>query len=380
MNVQDFGTLAQVKLITCLRFYCKSVLYWSYIMSDIIKLPGLIDPHVHLRDPCQTQKEDFYSGTSAALAGGYTTIFDMPNNVVPITTLELLEAKIENAKKKIVCDIGFHFGTLGDNLSEFPKVIDKVMGLKIYLNVTTGNFIIDADKLLGIYKAWPEEKPILLHAEEDVSTIVEKSLKETRKTTHMCHVSSKSELEFVIRSKDAGLPISCGVTPHHLFLTNEDADKLGAYGHMKPNLKSKADQDFLWQHLDYIDVIESDHAPHTKAEKDSDNPPFGVPGLETTLPLMLTAEAEGSITRQQLIDRLHTNPARIFNVDVDDSTYIEVDMSSRVIKNEELLTKAGWTPFAGKEVVGRVEKVVIRDKTMFENGEVMAAAGSGKAI
>jgi dihydroorotase len=349
-------------------------------MSDIIKLPGLIDPHVHLRDPGQTQKEDFYSGTSAALAGGYTTIFDMPNNVVPITTLELLEAKIENAKKKIVCDIGFHFGTLGDNLNEFPKVIDKVMGLKIYLNVTTGNFIIDADKLLGIYKAWPEEKPILLHAEEDVSTIVEKSLKETLKTTHMCHVSSKSELEFVIRSKDAGLPISCGVTPHHLFLTNEDADKLGAYGHMKPYLKSKADQDFLWQHLDYIDVIESDHAPHTKAEKDSDNPPFGVPGLETTLPLMLTAEAEGRITRQQLIDRLHTNPARIFNVDVDDSTYIEVDMSSRVIKNEELLTKAGWTPFAGKEVVGRVEKVVIRDKTMFENGEVMAAAGSGKAI
>jgi dihydroorotase-like cyclic amidohydrolase len=349
-------------------------------MSELIRLPGLIDPHVHLRDPGQTQKEDFLSGTSAALAGGYTTVFDMPNNVVPITSLDRLGEKIDSAKKQAVCDIGFHFGTLGDNFNEFPKVIDKVMGLKIYLNVSTGNFVINGDKLLGIYKAWPGQKPILLHAEEDVSAIVGRSLKATLKTTHMCHVSSQSELEFVIRSKDAGLPISCGVTPHHLFLNSDDAGKLGAYGHMKPYLKSQADQDFLWQHLDYIDVIESDHAPHTKAEKDSGQPPFGVPGLETTLPLMLSAEAEGRITRQQLVSRLHTNPARIFNVKIDDNTYIEVDMSRRVIKDDELLTKAGWSPFAGREVVGRVEKVVIRGTSVFEKGRVLAPAGSGRIL
>src|ERR1700722_6616210 len=117
-----------------------------------ITLPGLIDPHVHLRDPGQTHKEDFLSGTSAALAGGYTTIIDMPNNLTPITTEERLEAKIKSAAAQTVSDIGFHFGTLGDNFDEFEKVIDKVMGLKIYMNVTTGNFIINAERLIEIYK------------------------------------------------------------------------------------------------------------------------------------------------------------------------------------------------------------------------------------
>ncbi len=122
-------------------------------MGRILTLPGLIDPHVHLRDPGQTHKEDFFSGTSAALTGGYTTVFDMPNNVEPITTLERLETKIASAAAQTVSDIGFHFGTLGDNFDEFPKVFDKVKGLKIYLNVTTGNFIIDKDKLADIYRA-----------------------------------------------------------------------------------------------------------------------------------------------------------------------------------------------------------------------------------
>src|SRR5258708_6199104 len=166
-----------------------------------ITLPGLIDPHVHLRDPGQTEKEDFLSGTSAALAGGYTTVMDMPNNLEPITRLERLETKITSAQAQGVCDVGFHFGTLGDNFDEFPKVIDKVKGLKIYLNVTTGGFIIDKSKLLEIYRAWPGSKPILLHAEEDVSELVEHVLQAVPKPTHLCHVSSQSELEFVIRAK-----------------------------------------------------------------------------------------------------------------------------------------------------------------------------------
>jgi dihydroorotase len=349
-------------------------------MSNLITLPGLIDPHVHLRDPGQTHKEDFLSGTSAALAGGYTTIMDMPNNVEPITTLERLEAKIASARGQAVSDIGFHFGTLGDNFAEFPKVIDKVMGLKIYLNVTTGGFIIDKAKLRSIYEAWPDTKPILLHAEEDVSDLVGSTLQAVPRKTHMCHVSSRAELEFVIKAKDAGLPISCGVTPHHLFLTAKDADELGPFGFMKPFLKPKADVDFLWQHLAYIDVIESDHAPHTKAEKDSDSPPFGVPGLETTLPLMLTAEAEGRLTRVQLIDRLHANPARIFGVTPDETTHIEVNMDEYEINNEDLQTKAGWTPFAGRRVVGKVERVILRGDIAYESGRVLAQPGSATVL
>lgn len=349
-------------------------------MGKIITLPGLIDPHVHLRDPGQTDKEDFFTGTSAALAGGFTTVMDMPNNAVPITTLERLEEKIGLAREKTVNDIGFHFGTLGDNFDAFPKVIDKVMGLKIYLNVTTGGFIIDKDKLIEIYKAWPEEKPILLHAEDDVSELVGSVLRAVPKRTHMCHVSSQAELEFVMRSKDAGLPITCGATPHHLFLSEKDAERLGPFGHMKPYLKPKRDRDFLWQHMDAIDMVESDHAPHTRAEKTGAKPPFGVPGLETTLPLMLTAEAEGRLTRKQLLERLHDNAARLFGLPDDESTYVEVDMGEHEIRNEDLLTKCGWSPFTGRRVAGKVRRTVLRGETVFEDGKVLAKPGSGRIL
>jgi dihydroorotase-like cyclic amidohydrolase len=349
-------------------------------MGNTIILPGLIDPHVHLRDPDQTHKEDFFTGTSAALAGGFSTVLDMPNNVEPITTLEKLQTKIASAHKQIVSDVGFHFGTLGDNFDEFEKVIDMVTGLKIYMNVTTGNFKIDAGRLTEIYKAWPGSKPILLHAEDDVSDVVFKTLAAVPKQTHICHVSSEVELSFVMKAKDMGLPITCGVTPHHLFLTEQDAVKLGAYGHMKPFLKSQKDVDFLWQHLDAIDMIESDHAPHTKKEKDSDISPFGVPGLETTLALMLTAEAEGKLTHKQLIDRLHDSAARIFNINEDEITTIEVDMSEYVIKNEDLKTKCGWSPFDGRHVIGRVKNVTLHGELVYNDGKVVALPGAGRVL
>lgn len=349
-------------------------------MANDITLPGLIDPHVHFRDPGQTHKEDFYTGTSAALAGGYTVVADMPNNLEPITSLEKLNAKISLAKSKTVCDIGFHFGTLGDNFDQFYKVFDKVLGLKIYMNVTTGNFIINADKLIDIYRAWPDGKPILLHAEDDVSEIVFKTLKKVPKRTHICHVSSEDELKFVIKAKNMGLPISCGVTPHHLFLTSSDAKRLGAYGHMKPYLKTSKDQDFLWRHFDAIDIIESDHAPHTKEEKDSDTPPFGVPGIETTLPLMLTAEQEGKLSRKQLIERLHLNPAKLLNLKVDPLSKVIVSMEEYEIKNEDLFTKCGWSPFAGRKVVGKVRQVKLHGKLVYSGGKLLAKPGSGKVI
>jgi carbamoyl-phosphate synthase/aspartate carbamoyltransferase/dihydroorotase len=345
-----------------------------------LSLPGLIDPHVHLRDPGQTHKEDFYTGTAAALAGGYTTVFDMPNNAEPITTLERLEAKIASAKSKTVADIGFHFGTLGDNFAEFAKVIDKVHGLKIYLNVTTGNFIIDKDKLADIYAAWPGEKPILLHAEDDVSDLVFSTLRKIPKRTHICHVSSQAELEFVLKAKEEGLPITCGITPHHLFLTEDDAGKLGPYGRMKPSLKTQKDIDFIWNHMDGVDIIESDHAPHTREEKDSDNPPFGVPGLETTLPLLLTAHEDGKISHEKFESLLHYRPAEIFGVKTDDSTEVEVTLGDFEITNEGLQTKCGWTPFAGRKVAGKVSKVTLRGKVVYENGQVLAQPGSGKIL
>ncbi|HEX5797635.1 MAG TPA: amidohydrolase family protein [Candidatus Saccharimonadales bacterium] len=349
-------------------------------MNKIIELPGLIDLHVHLRDPGQTYKEDFYTGTSAALAGGVTTVVDMPNNLVAVTTETLLDEKISSARGKTVCDIGFNFGTLGDNYDEFDKIKDKVVGLKIYLNITTGNFIIDKPKLAEIYTAWPSDKPIFLHAEEDVSDLVMSTLRKHPKRTHLCHVSSRKELEFIIKAKDEGLPITCGVTPHHLFLSEKDEERMGGFAYMKPYLKPAADQKFLWDNLDAIDVFESDHAPHTQAEKHSSEPPFGVPGVETMLPLFLTAEQEGRLTRQQLLDKLHTTPAKILGLKPEKDTKIEVDMNEYEIKNEELKTKCGWSPFAGRRVIGKVKKVYIRGDLVFKSGKILAQPGSGQII
>lgn len=350
-------------------------------MSNLT-LPGLIDVHVHLRDMGQNHKEDFHTGTAAALAGGFTTVLDMPNKTEPITTLERLDAEREEAHKKTVCNIGFHFGSLGENLEEFAKVQDKVTGLKLYLNLTTGGFIINGEVMQRIYEAWSQvsTKPVLLHSEEDTVSMVTKVIKATGQRSHFCHVSSAHELQQIIAAKEEGLPVTCGVCPHHLFLTEDDVADLGPYGRMKPPLKTKADLEYLWANMKYVDVIESDHAPHTKEEKESDNPPFGVTGLETTLPLLLMAEKEGRITVEEIIRLCYTNPAKIFNLETNPDTRIEVNLDEYELKNEDLKTKCGWSPFAGWKLRGKVEQVFIRGEKVYENGKVLAEAGSGRVL
>lgn len=345
----------------------------------MITLPGLIDPHIHFRTPGQTHKEDFFTGTSAALAGGFTAVIDMPNNTIPITTEKLLKEKMQIAKEQIVCDVGFHFGSLGDNLSEFEKIKNQVFGLKLYLNQTTGNFIINKENVLKIYDAWPGNTPILVHAEEDVIDLVIEVCAKTKKKTHVCHVPSKEELEKIIKAKKSGLKITCGVTPHHLFLTKKDGKRLGPFGMEKPTLKTQEDIDFLWKNLEWIDVVESDHAPHTISEKESDNPPFGVPGLETTLGLLLTACSQGKISIDEIKRLCHDGPAKIFGA-VQDAK-IEIDENEKwAVENSKLFTKCKWSPFDGWKLKGRVKKVYIRNKLVFDNGKFLVKPGSGKVL
>jgi len=346
--------------------------------NSLIRLPGLVDMHVHFRDPGQTHKEDFLSGTTSALAGGYTDVFDMPNNQEPVLSLAVLKTKIAEARRKVVCNVGFHFGSLGDNLDEFARVQPLVHGLKLYLNATTGNYLLDPDYLLKIFQAWHSPKPILLHAEADVITTALKITAQTNQSTHVCHVSSRQELEPILQAKRAGLPVTCGVTPHHLFLTKKDEKSLGVFATMKPSLKSQKDQDFLWDNLDQVDVIESDHAPHTIAEKNEGA--FGVPGLETTLALLLQAEQEGRLRREDILAKCAENPRKILGLIEDKQTFIEVEPGAYQIRNEDLKTKCGWTPFAGRTGWGRVKRVTIKDKVVFENGELLAKPGSGHII
>ena len=343
----------------------------------MITLPGLIDPHVHFRTPGQTHKEDFLTGTKAALAGGYTTVLDMPNNKVPITNYHLLNKKKKIAAKQILSDVGFHFGSLGDNLEEFAKVKKEVFGLKLFLNQTTGNFIIDKKSLFAIYNSW-FGPPILVHAEEDVIDLVIRVCAKTKKKTHVCHVSTIDQLKTVIKAKKKGLPITCGVTPHHLFLTKKNVQKLGPFGLMKPRIDEKFPE-FVWKNLKWVDVIESDHAPHTIFEKKSKEPPFGVPGLETILGLLLRAAYQDCLSIKEIKRLCHDGPAKIFGIK--QNAKIVVDENEEwIVRGKNLFTKCKWSPFEGWKLRGKVKKVYIRNKLVFENNKFLVKSGFGNII
>ncbi|MEK9178598.1 MAG: dihydroorotase family protein [Patescibacteria group bacterium] len=349
----------------------------------MITLPGFIDPHVHLRTPGQTYKEDFLTGTSAALAGGFTTVIDMPNNKTPITSLSLLKKKKEIAKKKIVCDVGFYFGSLGDNLSEFEKVEDRVFGLKLYLNQTTGNFVINKESLLKIYDSW-FGSPVLVHAEQDVIDLVIDVCSRTKKRTHVCHVSEIGAFKKIIAAKKKGLPITFGVTPHHLFIDYNLSKRLGPYALMKPQI-SEGFKEFAWKNLKHIDVIESDHAPHSYEEKKIlKTAPFGVPGLETTLGLLLTACSDGLLSIKDIKRLCHDGPAKIFGINPSTGSErdkIVVDENEEwIVRGKNLQTKCKWSPFEGWRLKGKIKKVYIRNKLVFDNGRILVKPGFGRVL
>lgn len=348
-------------------------------MPHVIKLPGLADPHVHLREPGATQKEDFSTGTKAAIAGGYTMVLDMPNNPTPTITPEALEEKKKLAEGRIYADVGFHFGASSKSIEYFPKIADKVFGLKVYMNQTTGDLLMEDDAILEqVFSSWTKEKPILVHAE---GPTLQKAINLAKKydgKLHICHVSLGEELDMIRAAKKDGLDISCEVTCHHLFLTDEDAKRLGPFGMMRPPLASKEDQQALWLAISdgTIDMIASDHAPHTKEEKEGEKVPNGVPGLETTLPLLLTAVNSGRLSLDRLIELTSTNPRKAFGLPEQQDTYVEVGLDeSYVIENENLQTKCGWSPFAGMKVTGKVKKVILRGQLVYDGQNLFGPYG-----
>lgn len=340
----------------------------------MVKLPGLIDTHVHLREPSSTQKEDFETGTKAAIAGGYTLVLDMPNNLTPVVTKETLIEKINLAEGRIYSDLGFHFGASVQSSMHFQAVKDKVFGLKVYMNHTTGPLLVeDAGDLDTIFKTWPKDNVIMVHAEGPTLNKALTLAKKHGRRLHVCHIAQKMELQLIQKAKAEGIDITCEVGMHHLYLTKDDLDRVGPFGMMRPPLVSKEDQDYLWENIDSIDIIASDHAPHTRQEKlGSDPPPNGVPGLETTLPLLLTAMNDERLTIDDIQRLCHDNPRKIFNIPKQVNTYVEVEMTKPYPLNPNTLyTKCGWTPFEGMKVKGRIKKVVLRGQEVFKNGKII---------
>jgi len=351
------------------------------MQNNLLKLPGLVDVHVHLREPGATQKEDFETGTRAAIAGGYTQILDMPNNVPPTITPEALDDKIKRAKGRIWCDLGFNFGATADSVKYFSKISKKAFGLKVYMNQTTGPLLIEKDQDRDlIFKSWQSDLPIMVHAEGETVEVAIKLAKKYQKKLHVCHVVY-DQIKTIENARKNGVNVTCEVAPHHLFLNKDDVKRLGPLGIMKPPLLAKKDQEKLWEELEKIDMISTDHAPHTLEEKyDRENPKFGVPGLETTLPLMLFAVSKGFLSIKRLTDMTSINPRKIFHLPVQPNTYVIVDPKKKYkISGKNLFTKCGWTPFVGLEGRGEIKKVVIRGHTVFENGKFVANP-KGKVI
>ena len=351
-------------------------------MPDLLSLPGLIDAHVHLRTPGGTQKEDFETGTSAALAGGFTTVLDMPNTQPPTVDASSLEARSMLARPAIRCDVGFFVGANERNATEAAAIAPRTAGLKMYLGQTYGPLLInDLAVAFGHFQRWPGSRPIAVHAEGLLLAAAIGLARVTNRPLHCCHVSRRPDILLIRAAKAQGAKVTCEVTPHHLFLTEDDARQLGPLGYMKPTLGASDDRQALWDCLDTVDIIASDHAPHTLEEKGRKNPPPGVPGLETTLPLLLNAVSEGRLALERLTELLVDNPRRIFAVTPRPKTHIEVDtQATHVLGEGPLFTRCGWTPFAGLKVRGRLQRVVLRGRVVFDDGQVLAEPGTGHLI
>jgi carbamoyl-phosphate synthase/aspartate carbamoyltransferase/dihydroorotase len=357
----------------------------------MIKLPGLIDPHVHFREPGQTHKEDWDSGTSAALAGGVTMVLAMPNTKPPIFDASTLDLALAAAKQKARCDYAQFLGA-GPNNANWdcrggpacpPK---RAAGLKMYLDSTFGELRLDDMTLWQAhFQNWPKNMPIVAHSESRSMAAVILMAAIYDRPVHIAHISLKEEVLLIKAAKERGIKVTCEVCPHHLFLTKDDIPTI-SHGHpgrgeVRPRLATKEDVDALWANLDVIDCFATDHAPHTLAEKDGENPPPGFPGVETMLPLLLTAINARRLTLDDLIQKSVINPRKIFSLPEQAETWTEVDENDRYdLRAADMHSRCGWTPFEGWQVKGRVTRVVLRGREAFKDGKILVELGFGRNV
>ncbi|MDD5163242.1 MAG: dihydroorotase family protein [Candidatus ainarchaeum sp.] len=370
-------------------------------------IPGLIDEHVHFRFPGMTHKEDWASATRAAISGGVTTVLDMPNTIPPLTSRHLIEEKIVAVKKDSLCNFGFHFGATTDNEAELRR-LEGVSSIKVFMGSSTGSLLVkDKKSLERIFKiAKKKDLLVTVHAEDEdliaanlkkakwdaknsakfhneirpplsEKIAIEKALdlqKKIGNRIHFLHVSTEDGLSLIGEAKKERPGISCEVTPHHLFLSEENIEELGNFGKINPPLRSRQDQKALWKGIEQgiVDCIGTDHAPHTIEEKQKPyfEAPSGVPGIETMLPLLLDAAAKEKISLARIVELCCENPARIFGLENKgkvmegfDADLALVNLNGKTtIKNENLKTKCKWSPFNGLELQGKIEKVFIAGK------------------
>lgn len=392
-------------------------------LHNNLVLPGIIDPHVHLRDEKRAYKETFTTGTAAAAAGGVTTVLDMPNNIPVTMSTTSLQNRMQIASKNILVNVGFYSEAPLD-LTQIESIVKAgAIGFKLYLAEQIGGLNIDKDD--AIKKAFKETAklnvPIAVHAEDrqTLNKIIEraKADKQDKLTAflkahnenvesvavnrllrisrqiekmrlHFCHLSTAASLNAVANTKQTEQTVTCEVTPHNLLLTKTDYEEVGSRALTIPPLRTKEDVDALWKGVteNVVDCIGSDHAPHTKEEKESNNiweVKPGIPNLETTLPLMLTLVHKRQISLTRVVQLLSEKPASIFSLN--DRGYLEqgknadltvVDFNEKFkIDASKFLSKAKYSPFNGWEVQGKPKITVVNGQIVMEEQEIMDRAG-----
>ena len=376
------------------------------IVIDIggrIVLPGLIDPHVHFRDPGFTHKEDFESGSMSAAFGGVTTVIDMPNNKPRVDCTRALEVKRRHAKNSYV-DYGFYFEITRDNLGSL--IGDR---FKVYIDAPER---ADYDTLQDALKRL-DRKLVAVHA-EDPATIQENMKKfssgkpsahtkvrsvEAEITAvkrilgmdfgtnyvHFCHVSTPQGFDLI---ESSGKMATCEFTPHHLFLDSGAYKKLGPFAKVNPALKPRKEVEGLWERIGKVDCIGTDHAPHTAEEKQSENPPSGFPGVETNLLLLMNAVNSNKLSWEEVARLTSQGPSEILglkdkgSIEVGkDADIVVVDNGlERVISAESLHSRCGWTPYENWKVKGDITKVFLRGNLIIDEMELLGREGFGVEV
>jgi dihydroorotase len=382
-------------------------------------LPGVIDTQVHFREPGLTHKEDLESGSRGAVLGGVTAVFEMPNTIPPTTDAAALHDKLARAHHRMHCDFAFWVGGTHENASEIPDLerLPGVPGIKVFMGSSTGSLLVEDDA--GVRAILRQtRRRAAFHSEDeymlrermalrvtgdpsshpvwrspDVALNCTKRLiaiaEECRAKIHVLHISTAEELPLLAAHKDF---VSAEVTPHHLTLDGTEAyARLGTYVQMNPPIRDAMTRKALWQGLagGILDILGSDHAPHTHEEKDHAYPQShsGMTGVQTLVPLMLDHVAHGRLSLERFVDMTSAGPARLFGIAGKgriacgyDADLTIVDLK-RVenIRNERIASRVGWTPYNGVSVTGWPIGTMVRGNRVMWEGEVLAA-GKGEAV
>ncbi len=379
--------------------------------NKLVVLPGCIDTQVHFREPGSTDAEDLNSGSKAAIRGGITGVFEMPNTNPPTSSKKEFQNKLKLAKNRMYCNYAFYFGATPTNNLELAdlKNLEGCCGVKLFVGSSTGNLLVDKEndiekvfeytsKIVSVHsedeeilnkrKKLIEKGNVLTHplwrneecAISSTRKIV-KIAKRLNKKAHILHVTTKEEVDFLSQNKGN---ITFEITPQHLTLYSPDCyQKLGTYAQMNPPIRDKSHYDRLWYAVknNYNDTIGSDHAPHLKVNKDKEYPnsPSGMPGVQTLLPVMLNHINDGKLKLDQLVKFLCENPTKIFGIKNKgyikkdfDADFTIVDMNKTIeIKNEHIESKCGWSPFNGFKFKGTPTATIIAGKIIMQDGKIL---------